>query len=252
MEMARFDDGTPCWFELRTNEPDLAASFYANVLGWRITAGGSETSGYTMCQLGEDPVAGIVNHVAEILPSRWTVSLRTSSIIDALGDIERAGGSTIEGPDSVLELGHRAIVADPTGAIFGLWEPQNFEGARRVGEPGAYLWSELTTSDLPRSDSFYAAVFGLVATKESAGSSDARQFAKGGHPIVGMVAHDTGDEARDEWTITFMVTDLEDTLVRAVAGGGSLVSAVVDLPVGRHGLVTDATGATFGLLEPRH
>ena len=252
MEIERFTDGTPCWFDLFSSDPDAAASFYANVLGWAIESGGPESGGYKMCILGDRPVAGIMGQSADGVASTWTPYLRSSDLTSTLAAVAQAGGSTIVGPMDVLDLGHLAVVLDVTGASIGVWEPSTFEGAGRVGEPGAYLWAELTTSSLDRSTAFFEEVFGLQATEESATSSDARQFTKGGHPIIGMVAHEPGDGEADGWTLTFMVSDLEDTLVRAVTGGGFLGGPIVELPVGRHATVTDPTGAMFGLLEPGH
>ena len=252
MEIERFTDGTPCWFDLFSSDPDAAASFYANVLGWAIESGGPESGGYKMCILGDRPVAGIMGQSADGVASTWTPYLRSSDLTSTLAAVAQAGGSTIVGPMDVLDLGHLAVVLDVTGASIGVWEPSTFEGAGRVGEPGAYLWAELTTSSLDRSTAFFEEVFGLVATEESAQSNDARQFTKGGHPIIGMVAHEPADGVADSWTLTFMVSDLEDTLVRAVTSGAFLGGPIVELPVGRHATVTDPTGAMFGLLEPGH
>jgi uncharacterized protein len=256
MEVNYFEDGTPCWFELISTDLDAAASFYEKVLGWTVQSGAPEWGGDKMCMLGNQPVAGIVAQASNDASSQWTLYLRTSAIEATVAAVVDAGGSIARGPEEVRGLGRRAMVLDVTRAPVAVWEPGSFEGAGRVGEPGAYLWAELATASLDRSAAFFHQVFGLVVTEESAKSSDARQFAKGGHPIIGMVAHDvTTDvttDVTDAWNLTFMVTDLEDTLVRAVAEGGFLGGPIVELAVGRHGTVTDPTGATFGLLEPGH
>ena len=40
-----------------------------------------------------------------------------------------------------------AIVADPAGAVLGLWQPGAHRGAQRVNEPSAYAMSLLHTPD---------------------------------------------------------------------------------------------------------
>lgn len=252
MEVQQFGDGTPCWFELSTTDPGAAATFYADVLGWHVETGGPETGGYVTCFLGDRSVAGIAGQPVVDGSSTWMLYLRTSDLVATMAAVQVNGGSTVRGPEQVLSIGALAHALDPTGARIGFWQPSAFQGAGRVGEPGAYLWSELASSDLDASDRFYSAVAGLAATPESAHSADARQFAKGGHPLLGVVARDDSDDSPDAWTLTFMVTDLEDTLVRAVAGGAFLEGGIVGLPVGRHALVVDPMGARFGVLEPGH
>ena len=53
-----------------------------------------------------------------------------------------------------------AVFADPTGAVFGIWQPGTFLGAELVNEPGALAWNELNTRDLAGAKEFYGAVFG--------------------------------------------------------------------------------------------
>ena len=50
-------------------------------------------------------------------------------------------------PMDVMGLGRMAVFADPTGAVFGIWQPGTFAGAELVNEPGAFGWNELETRD---------------------------------------------------------------------------------------------------------
>jgi predicted enzyme related to lactoylglutathione lyase len=252
VEYERFDDGTPCWFCLSSPDPARAGSFYEAVLGWGVDVGSAATAGIVLCTLAAAPVAGIAATACEAAAAGWTISLRTSDLTASLATVQAAGGEVVDGPTDLVGFGRAARVADSAGAVLGLFEPGDFQGARRVGEPGAALWSELATSDIEQATRFLAEVAGLAPTPESSGSSEARQLAKGGHPIVGIRAVTPDDADADEWTLTFMVIDIEDTLVRAVTEGATLDGPLVDVGVGRHAVVIDPTGGRFGLLEPGH
>ena len=51
------------------------------------------------------------------------------------------GGSLLAEPFGSLDGGRMAIVADPAGAVFGVWTSGAHRGAQRVNEPSAYAMS---------------------------------------------------------------------------------------------------------------
>src|SRR4029450_5124129 len=51
-------------------------------------------------------------------------------------------------------------VADPAGAMFGVWTPGAHRGAQRINEPSAYAMSFLRTPDPEGAKAFYGAVLG--------------------------------------------------------------------------------------------
>ena len=53
-----------------------------------------------------------------------------------------------------------SVLADPTGAVFSMWEPRNSIGAEIVNVPGALTWNELATTDVERAKEFYGELFG--------------------------------------------------------------------------------------------
>ena len=60
----------------------------------------------------------------------------------------------------VMTQGRMAMIADPSGAVFGVWEPRDHQGAEVFNEPGSLTWNELQTRDLAAAMPFYAEVFG--------------------------------------------------------------------------------------------
>ena len=53
-----------------------------------------------------------------------------------------------------------AFFADPQGAAFGLWQPNQHLGTRVVNEHGAINFNDLHTTDIEGAKAFYGEVFG--------------------------------------------------------------------------------------------
>ena len=67
----------------------------------------------------------------------------------------------------VMDLGRMAVFADPTGAVFGVWQPKAFAGADLVNEPVSLVWNEVHTRDTDTDKAFYNSVFGWTAGQPS-------------------------------------------------------------------------------------
>ena len=84
---------------------------------------------------------------------------------DALAErAVKAGGSLVAEPFDSLDGGRMAIVADPAGAVFGVWQLGEHRGARVVNEPGAWAMSALITTDPEGAKRFYGDVFGWTTS----------------------------------------------------------------------------------------
>ena len=62
-----------------------------------------------------------------------------------------------------------AVLADPAGAVFCVWQPGEHRGAQVVNEPGAWAMSALLTPDPEGVKDFYGAVFGWESDSFDAG-----------------------------------------------------------------------------------
>lgn len=72
------------------------------------------------------------------------------------------------GPMDVFDAGRMAAVADPEGAMIGLWKAGRHRGAVAVNEPGAWNFSGLHAADPERALAFYAGLFGWEASPPDA------------------------------------------------------------------------------------
>ena len=122
----------------------------------------------------------------------------------------------------------------------------------REGSPlGAPCWIDLLTSDLDRAQQFYGTVFGW--TFESAGpdyGGYVNAF-KDGQPVAGLMGNSPQTGAPDGWTSYLHTADVQATIAKATAAGG--VSCVEPMEIkdkGWMGMLSDPTGAYFGLWQP--
>ncbi|MGR7002329.1 hypothetical protein ACU686_37095 [Yinghuangia aomiensis] len=92
-------------------------------------------------------------------------------------------------PMDVLDMGRFALLTDPTGAPFGLWQARSLVGAELVNEPGGIVWTELLTRNTPRALAFYGALFGYAFEDMSAEGFDYHAFSVDDRPRGGNHGH---------------------------------------------------------------
>src|SRR5437588_497409 len=159
MEKESYEHGVPSWVDLGTADPEKAARFYSDLFGWTVEQGPPEAGGYGIAQLKGRAVAGL-GPQQNPGPPVWTTYVNVDDADDVAQKVKAGGGQLFMDPFDVLDVGRMAVFADPAGAALGLWQPRVHKGAGVVDEPGTYCWSELVTTDVEGSKTFYGAVFG--------------------------------------------------------------------------------------------
>ena len=134
-----FQHGVPCWVD--TWQAEVPAAFYSGLFGWEAQVGDE----YTLFTHRGLDVAGAGAPAAG--GAAWTTYVWVDDA-DALAErAVEAGGRLVAEPFDSLDGGRMAIVADPAGAVFGVWQLGEHRGARVVNEPGAWAMSALSTPD---------------------------------------------------------------------------------------------------------
>ena len=246
--------GYPCWVDLMTTDLDAAKEFYTGLFGWNLTDTGEEGGHYQMADVGGKPVAGIGPHPPgqEGLPAVWTTYLASADVDATCEKASAAGGVLLAPPFDVMDVGRMAIVQDPTGAIFGVWQAKAHIGAELANESGSFVWNELMTRDYERAKAFYGDVFGYAFSEIGDENFSYCTLDVDGRPVGGLGAlpDEVPKEVPAHWRVYFAVDDADKSLSRAAELGGAILRPAEDMPYGRWGDAADGQGAMFALMKP--
>lgn len=253
-----YKPGTPCWIDLMVPDQQAALDFYCDLFGWQGEIGPSEQGGYSVCTLKGKPVAGIMKAMNPdgtvpdpMPPTAWTTYLATDSIDSTAKSVTDAGGTVMMGPMDVMDLGRMAVIADPTGAVVGLWQAGTFDGAGIVNEHGALIWNELNTGDTRAATEFYGAVLPLeAAPTPMPGAEGYIEFKVGERGIAGMMdlaALPPG--VPPHWMPYFGVDDVDSIQAATVRAGGSVLAPAFDMAAGRMAVLADPQGGGFSVIK---
>ena len=219
---------------------------------------------YTMFHLGEELVCGMGSLTQEQqdagMPSVWTTYVLVGDVDEMLIAAPGAGGSVVMPAMDIPTSGRMAMAADPSGAVFGLWQPDGHEGADVFNVPGALMWNELQTRDIAAALPFYEELFGWrwenVPT-DGGNYSVARLDAKGqgaegvDTSVAGAMPMPPGvpEEAPSSWGVYFAVDVCDDAVETAQSLGASLVVGPMDIEAMRWAMLTDPFGAMFYVMS---
>src|SRR5262245_21817610 len=220
------------------------------------------SSSLFICKLGGRDVAAIGSpHLADApaVPA-WDTCIWVDSAQETAQKAAQAGGRALAGPFAGFDGGRAAVLADPAGAVFCVWQPGTHRGAQLVNEPGAWTWSALNTRDLEGSKAFYAAIFGWQTGTFGTGGGEATLWRVpgyvGGEPeepvardvVAGMVPAPA--QVAPHWIVDFWVDSVDATAGTALKLEGSVISAPSSTQAGRSAVLADPQCARFSVSKP--
>ncbi|WP_308408737.1 VOC family protein [Streptomyces sp. AC627_RSS907] len=126
--------------DAQLSDVEAGKRFYGELFGWTFEEAGVTGPGaYTWARLDGEPVAALARKPDGRLPTVWTVYFAAADAGALAGRIRAAGGQIVTPPRPVDDLGTTALVADPQGAVFALWQPGADATAARgtAGSSGA-------------------------------------------------------------------------------------------------------------------
>lgn len=243
-----YEPGVPCWVDTRQPDPQAATEFYTRLFGWDARPTPSD---YVMCGLRGADVAAIAPGPS----AAWRTHIWVESADATAAQVQEAGGRIVTAPFDLPDAGRMAVLADPAGAEFSVWQPAGHKGAQRVNEPGAWSMSSLSTPDLTGAKAFYGAVFGWETDTFAAGEIEVTLWRlpgfEGGEPEqpvpADVVAVGSPSDGPAQWGVDFWVDDTDATAARATELGGAAVVPPFDIPIARTAVLADPQGATFSV-----
>lgn len=248
--------GTFCWVDLATTDAQAAKDYYAALFGW--TGEDSPTpmgTPYTMLSKDGRLVAGLwqlpPESTGQGVPTHWQSFVSVEDVDATVARATGLGARPMMEPQDVMDAGRMALVQDPGGAAFGLWQPRAHHGAALVNAPGSLCWNELHTNDTEQARGFYQGLFGWRSHTDSGATGQPyTSFLHGDREAAGMlqIQPDWGP-IPPNWAVYFAVEDCDATLERARSLGGQVAVPPMDAPgIGRFAFVSDPQGGMFAVI----
>jgi predicted enzyme related to lactoylglutathione lyase len=231
-----YAEGVPCWADVQLPDVEAGKRFYGGLFGWTFEDAGG---GAAWARLDGAAVARLARKRDGRMPTVWTVYFATPDARDLARRILAAGGQIVNDPVPVRDLGTAALAADPTGAVFGIWQAARHPGFGVRHAPGTFAWAQLYTSDTDTANTFYGrlftdALFGAGADPDFGRAPVTEVFAAG-MPSQFVVHFRTGEVAAAVGAVQQL--------------GGRVQAPPFETSYGKVAVVTDNQGASFALLE---
>jgi uncharacterized protein len=255
-ETPDYKPGTFCWVELGTTDGEAAKKFYTELFGWGFN---DHPMGpdmvYTMLTLEGKDVGALYKMPSEMtsqgIPPNWMSYASVTSADESAAKAKELGGTLMKEPFDVMDVGRMAVVQDPTGAVFAIWQAGTHKGAGVVNVPNSLCWNELATPDTAKAGDFYAGLFGWDKDTRDMGGMTYTSFTNGGRPAGGMYTPTPEMGAiPPNWLVYFAVDDTDAKLAKANELGATTIAPAMDIPsVGRFAVIQDPQGAVFGIIK---
>lgn len=241
------------WHDLITDDVPAAKAFYGSLFGWSFEdTSGPAGNDYVLIRGADGAYVGGMVELEDPQTgadySRWLAYLSVPDVDQASAATEAAGGQVLLPPRDLGQLARAAAVSDAQGAVLGLVRSAVGDPVDTgYTKPGFVAWNELLTSDVAAAAAFYTALAGFEQRLVERYSGQYLMLEAHGRVRAGIQPL-PADSVKPLWLTHFGVNDIAALSSRAAKLGGTvLVSPSPEVRSGGMALVTDPTGAIFGL-----
>jgi hypothetical protein len=263
--------GVPCWVDTSQPDPEAGVAFYRELFGWdfeNVMPPESPGKYFMARQRGLD-VAAVGSQPEGGPPTAvWNTYIWVESADQTVAKVLDAGGGVLTEPFDIPQAGRMAVLTDPEGAVFCVWQAAEHKGAQLVNESGSLNFNGLNTRNVEGAKAFYGAVFGwetldlggaemwrlsgygdfLALGDPELRARMAGTGAPAGFEDVVATINPIADDQADvpaHWSVTFAVDDADEIAQRAAEHDGQVVVPPFDAPWVRMTVIADPQGATF-------
>ncbi len=244
-----YSHGAFVWYELSTGNPKKALDFYTKLFGWETSKGEIGGEKYDVIKNGGREIGLVMKGNPKLkLPTQWTLYLSVASVKEGLLNAKANGGSVVMEPTDVPDIGRFALVADADGAIFALFKSAKGDQFDRAEGSGDWDWNELWAKRPADATQLYEAVADYSSEQVTYGKEVTYRLIA--DEVTRGCVGDAPKGQSPKWIPFVRVDDLDASFAKA----RKLKAKVRRKPyviygVGRAAVLSDPTGATFGMIE---
>lgn len=253
-ERTQHTPGTFSWADLNTTDQAAAKTFYSALFGWEVTdMPAGEGVVYSMAAIDGRPVAAISPQPRQQrdagAPPAWNSYITVTDVDATAARAQELGAAVHAPPFDVMTAGRMAVVQDPQGAWFLLWQPKDHLGAGLVNAPGALSWNELGSPDVDASASFYGELLGWTTTPMEGADPPYMVIRTADGHSNGGIRPPAPPGTPPFWLVYFATADIEASTASVARLGGTVLVDVTDIGIAKIAVVHDAQGAVFALYD---
>ena len=216
------------WHELVTPDSNAAHAFYGKAIGWKSQPW-EEDASYVMFAAARGPIGATVGGNGSA--AHWLPYVGTGDL-DATIELAKQKGGSVVKDVATLSTGSRyAVLQDPFGAKFGVYESAEDYGKITPPKPGEHSWHELMSTDHEGAFDFYSALFGWEKQVEHDMGEMGTYliYGLGDVPFGGMM---TLQEQGPAWVSYVQVKDVNQTAKKVKSAGGKVINGPMEVPGG--------------------
>jgi len=187
---------------------------------------------------------------AQGVPPHWMIYVTAENADQAATKAVQAGGTVLAPAFDVMDAGRMAVVQDPTGANFSLWQAKRSHGVTISGD-NTFCWADLSTPDPALAGEFYSDLFGWKIVTDEKDPSGYLHI-KNGEGFIGGIPPAThrNPNAPPHWLIYIQVPNVEAAAAKAGQLGGKIFMPPRKMEnVGTMAILADPQGAVFALFK---
>ena len=111
-------------FEIYSERPEFLVDFYRSLFGWQL----NKAPGLDYWHIKSDAthasaINGGLTYRPFPGPRSWVHYVHVESLDAAVAEVQRLGGAVLRPKTAVPKTAWYAVVADPEGNIFAVWQP---------------------------------------------------------------------------------------------------------------------------------
>lgn len=229
--------------DLSTYNPKATLPFYQQVFTWDFYDA-KTGDGTHVAYLGNQAVASIYQTPKQFqamgMPHFWMSYIAVDSVAETVAKA-RALGGIIELEQTLTDNDMVALIRDPQGAGFTVYEGNSLAVTRTENQANTLIWNELHVSDVKKVLPFYQGIFAWQIEPKDNKNEHWCIIDTQGKTIGNIIEIPNEIKGKYEyWVCTFGVSNLKHSKEKILSLGGTVV-----MDEGKRVLVTDNSGEAF-------